>query len=400
MKKILLSLALLFLSAQPVAAYSQFLDQQNFDVTTFHQVSQPITPKVQFPTLIEIPISTDTPYAAVKELPTNQFQPYEITSISVPVNKYVQEMLSDRDISQLNNSSIPANIDFPLQNGTATAHLRLIYDQTITSSQLNLVFADNVTPPDTVTIIANNSNLSTHQIILDRAQYQSHTINFPTGTSQIWEVIISSHQPIRLSSLDFATQTTSSTQTGLRFLARPNETYQVYLDSDRAPNNPYLAPGNYSETTPSLVISIQLEPNPEYRLSDQDNDLISDIQDNCRYISNPDQQDLNHNGKGDACEDFDLDGIINSQDNCPNHPNPKQQDTDGDGLGDHCDNSESRFTESYPFIPWLGLGFGFIIVIVILTTTHTKFASSYEHSASEKEILLPDTQPSQDLPTH
>ena len=34
--------------------------------------------------------------------------------------------------------------------------------------------------------------------------------------------------------------------------------------------------------------------------------------------------------------DTDNDGLTDDQDNCPNTPNPDQEDTDGNGVGDAC----------------------------------------------------------------
>jgi len=47
--------------------------------------------------------------------------------------------------------------------------------------------------------------------------------------------------------------------------------------------------------------------------------------DNCPFVYNPMQEDLDNDTVGDVC------------DNCPAVFNPDQTDTDGDGIGDVCD---------------------------------------------------------------
>lgn len=73
---------------------------------------------------------------------------------------------------------------------------------------------------------------------------------------------------------------------------------------------------------------------------DSDDDGVSDLEDNCPAVGNPDQ--ANSDGEddgGDACDnDDDNDNWFDVDDNCPLVANPNQEDFDGDLVGDGCDN--------------------------------------------------------------
>ena len=74
---------------------------------------------------------------------------------------------------------------------------------------------------------------------------------------------------------------------------------------------------------------------------DSDGDGIVDARDNCRDVYNADQIDTDGEGGGDLCDlDDDGDGVLDAVDLCPRHADPpgERGDGDGDGVGDACDN--------------------------------------------------------------
>jgi len=92
---------------------------------------------------------------------------------------------------------------------------------------------------------------------------------------------------------------------------------------------------------------------------DTDEDGILDVDDNCPLVANPEQEDTNANGYGDACEypypvspccgpecnlDSDGDHLSDIYDLCPWTSNLDgdipNADTDGDGVGDACDDTD------------------------------------------------------------
>src|SRR5438309_2186022 len=125
-----------------------------------------------------------------------------------------------------------------------------------------------------------------------------------------------------------------------------------------------------------------LAESPAAASVDTDGDGVPDTTDNCVTVYNPAQDDLDHDGVGDACDpDVDGDGVVNTADAFPRDPtgqaapghdgagdnadpdddndgvpdttdncrtvaNPSQGDFDGDGIGDACDPDDDN--DGYP----------------------------------------------------
>jgi Tol biopolymer transport system component len=70
---------------------------------------------------------------------------------------------------------------------------------------------------------------------------------------------------------------------------------------------------------------------------DQDGDGVPNLGDNCPATANPDQGDVDQDGRGDACDlDVDSDSMVNSLEPAQSS-DPAKFDTDGDGVNDYTD---------------------------------------------------------------
>ena len=85
-----------------------------------------------------------------------------------------------------------------------------------------------------------------------------------------------------------------------------------------------LGPLEDGEMSPVLCYDIQWGVG--LQCSDEDQDQVCVIDDNCPSVANPNQDDFDRDGVGDVC------------DNCPHDANPGQENADGDLQGDACDN--------------------------------------------------------------
>lgn len=288
----------------------------------------------------------------------------------------------------MNDNNLQTYTEFPIPNDSqGTAQINLTSAESITSSSFTVLLDNNVALPTSVEVraVVNGQD----RIIVARRDMEQQTINFPKTTSNSWLISFTFGQPLRISELRMNQEDAlKNNQRTVLFLAQPSHFYRIYFNPDRSSSVPVGEAGNLRSAKDVITVSpTSPKSNPGYSIADGDFDSIPDVLDNCVSIVNPDQEDINNNGRGDLCDDFDQDGIINSLDNCPDNPNRSQEDTDSDGIGDLCDQEESRLTERYPWIPWVGISFAGLVLVtlVVLTMRPVKIVEEGESQQADPE---------------
>lgn len=371
----LLVTILLFSIALGVSAQRLSPSQRTEVVSAYRQYKDVAALAVSVPIVVEVPFAEqflERVQFAVYDQTTNTFEPSYVRQESliteIPLNVTADAV--GGNAARMIDGNTKTYAEFILPE-TAPGKIQMVIaaSQPVIASGLTLLLDNHVALPTSVGIRAVVGGAE-RIVVADRRVDQT-TVRFPRTESAYWTITLTFAQPLRVAELRLMEENVTSIRAyHLRFLARPGRAYRVYFDPDRNANPPVGEAGNLALNDEVLVLPpLQTQSNPQYRMADVDGDGIADARDNCVEVSNRDQKDVNHNGRGDACDDFDRDGVFNNKDNCPDNANRSQADTDGDGAGDACDEEESRITERLPWLPWVGIGFAALVVIILLIMT-------------------------------
>lgn len=371
----------------------QTTKQQSASFRQFKTIS---VPPVLVPTVVEVAFTDDVERyeVAILDTSTDTFQPYyfqQVFSVNeTPVMITTNPRTSDSNALIDGNPATYADFYLP-ETAQGRVTIDMVSRDPVTSSSVTLLLANNVALPTSVSISAKIDGQD--RTIVATKSMSQQTIRFPQTTSDHWQIVLTYAQPLRIGDVRLnQDNVTRSASRAVRFLAQPGHTYEMYYDADRF-SSISVGESGALEVAKDVVKGTlgAAMMNPNYVIADSDSDSIPDILDNCVSEANKDQVDVNQNGRGDACDDFDQDGLTNSHDNCINEPNRDQKDVDGDGIGDVCDPQESRLTEQYPWIPWVGIGFAALVLITLFAMTAS--ATFRRPDSTISKDTLPPTQP-------
>ncbi|MEK7563523.1 MAG: thrombospondin type 3 repeat-containing protein, partial [Patescibacteria group bacterium] len=288
---------------------------------------------IDVPTVVEIPVPEaylERTQFAVEDTTSESFEPYLLLEETPAVSLSVSAQGASGGANAMIDGNTITYAEFLLPEDTqGQAQITITSTQPVTSSTLSVLLDNYVALPTFVEVRAQTD--SGEKILVARSRMNSQTVRFPKTTSKSWTVLLTYGQLLRITEIRLDEDTRSGGPTrAVRFLAQPEHSYRIYLDPDRHVKIATGESGNLHADEDVLALpAMASKKNSSYTTADTDNDTVPDLEDNCVQLSNKDQKDINENGRGDACDDFDKDGLLNSSDNCPEKPNRNQNDTDG-----------------------------------------------------------------------
>ncbi len=376
--KIILLVVLFF----PVILFAQ--ENKTDLLSSYLNVSELGVFNVQVPTVVELNLSGYVSGdVAVYNKTKDKFENNRVIKEHYDNKAVVINFVNGVQLGTLVDDSYSSFHEFEVdQNGVGTAKLQFVYDQFVSSDNLKMSLGEYVALPTSITISYLDNN-GDKKIALLNSRPTDQIVHFPKISSKNISVDLKYSQPLRINELDFEDeQVFNQSSTKIRFLASPENEYIIYTNPDRYKTIPLGEAPNLSSNDGVLFVgNFSLKSNDLYVPADIDSDGVIDQNDNCVNVSNPDQLDVNNNGRGDVCDDYDKDGVLNYVDNCQNDPNKNQADIDNDGLGDVCDGDESRITEKYPILVWGGIIFAVMVFVVMYTLSFRGMLKKKEEEA-------------------
>ncbi len=335
-------------------------------VSAFKSVAEVVTDDIVVPTVVNLPISL--PSEAMREVlvvdGAGGVVPAIISTKSNKKSTPIKISVDGRSLPELTDNKFKTTASFPIVTSgeVQSVALHIQADKQFQTSSVVLYLDDNVSLPPLVTVrnLANGQN----EIIRSESLLTSRKIEFPSVITNHLVIILKYVQPLRLQKVRIMEQVVEqSVVNSVRFLALPQQTYQVYFNADRGIQVDNIGEMPDLRTDRGVVnIVANSTKNIAYSKVDSDGDNVPDERDNCVNVTNQNQEDIDQNGRGDTCDDFDRDGVINSLDNCPNQPNRAQKDDDMDGIGNACDDAESRWAQAQVWLPSVMIG---LVALVI-----------------------------------
>lgn len=375
-----LSFIVLFLLAVTTnSAYAQESIASG-DPRSAYRVEYALVPKsVVVPTVVAVPLQVgrfERPTFLVVDDVNQAYVPYIYLVSSKTVAEQISVSASEVVRPQLTDNEYSTYVDFGV-DGFATQYDEIVIELSRPAklSGIRLALGNFVALPHRVSVRA--GDMGSETVLVAETEMHENNVRFPSTEAMRFVITLGHAQPLRLSEVTVLNdEPERTTDSYIRFLVQPGHTYKIFADPDRyVPVTLPEMPNLYDNSDLRMLLSAPVGVvNTLYKESDSDEDTIADIRDNCVNVPNTDQLDIDGNSRGDVCDDYDKDGINNTNDNCVNEPNASQVDTDADGTGDACDLTESRFTESHPFIPWAVLGLVALLVIGMLYSVVTRSA--------------------------
>lgn len=375
MKKTLVLLCIFFVAwASSDLAVVSGQSQDDFITSAYRKYKDINNLSIKVPTVVEVALGDQFIERfgfAVQDTTLNSFEPYYFNQKILKFDTAMGVNTEPLSMAGLmSDGNIATYAEFPLTSESqGFTNIVLVSQEPVTSSAVTAILDNHVALPNHIEVSAVVDDQE--KIVLAKKEMENNTVYFPKTTSNRWKISYWYSQPLRITEFKLIQEDSAkNTLNSVRFLAQPGHSYRVYFDPDRHVSVQVGESANLSLAKDVINLNnIKSDNNPGYVIADTDNDGFPDIKDNCVSSANTDQADINNNGRGDVCDDFDFDGVANSQDNCPDNPNWDQKDVDADGVGDVCDREESRLTEKYPWVPWLGIGFAAAVLIGLFVIT-------------------------------